>query len=68
MNIDPKLRIKLEEYGKEKNIPVYYAQMDSNNYKINIKGLGIDGIDGAKNYQDYKEKVYNYINSKKDKQ
>lgn len=48
---DKELREQLLQIGNKMNLPVYFAEMDSQDFKINIPGLGITGADGIESYR-----------------
>jgi DUF2971 family protein len=49
---ETELRSLLFSASKELGIPIYYAQMDKSEYKVNISGLGIDRRSGEQHYQE----------------
>ena len=52
LDSDPELKDRLLSAGKELNTPVYSAEMDSSEFRVNIPGFNIDGNYGIKHYHD----------------
>lgn len=57
----PTLKEIFVSIGKELNIPVYCAEMDSSEFKVNIPGFKINGDLGMQHYREIiSSKAFNF--------
>lgn len=52
LDSDIELRDRLTNAGKDLDIPVYFAEMDSSEFRVNIPEFEINGICGMKHYNE----------------